>query len=92
MPLTIMTSALPLAHPERLTTSWIGPVRSGVRWFGPASPRFHGTGDQLVAAVVRGRVETLPLVRVKVVGLLAACPRKVRLVVSLCDSLALNWT
>ena len=86
-----MTSALPLAHPGRLTISWITALRSGVRWFAPTWPAVHATGAQLVAAVVRGRVEMPPLAEPKFSGLSAAWPRRTRLVATLCDSLALNW-
>src|SRR4051812_23588666 len=47
VPVMIRASALPLAQPGRLTSSWAIAVRSGLRWFGPASPiSVQGGGDQ----------------------------------------------
>src|SRR5439155_201445 len=91
VPVTIMTSALPLAHPGRLTTSWITALRSGVRSFAEVSPELHATGAQPVAAVVRVRVETSPLVAPKAGGLSAACPWRTRLVATLWAVRAVNW-
>src|SRR2546422_11457428 len=87
----MIASALPLAQPGRFTISWSTALRSAVRWFAPTSPRVHATGAQLAEAVVRDLVETSPLEPEKVAALSAACPRIVRLVASLCDSLAANW-
>ena len=46
--------------------------RSGVCCATPASYLVQGAGNQLTEAVVRGRLEMLPVVEVKVGGLSAA--------------------
>src|SRR5262249_24224557 len=91
VPLTMIAIAFPLAPPGRLTISWITEPRSGVRWFAPASPATHGTGDHGVAAVVRGRAVTLNAEEPKEKALSEASAWNVRLVVTLCDSRAANW-
>ncbi len=92
VPVMMIASAFPLAQPGRLTTCWITLLRSGVRWFGPASPTsVHGAGDQFTAAAVRGRDEMSNAVVVNVPALSAACPCRTRFVGSLCTSSASNW-
>src|SRR5262245_16712430 len=83
--------ALPLTQLERLTISWITALRSGVRWSVPAWPVVHAFGTHATGAVVRGRVETLFEVVVKVGALSSACPLIVRLVAPLSVARAVNW-
>ena len=60
LPVMITVSALPGAHPGRLTTSWITDARFGVSWSGPEAPTgCHGGTGQATEAVVRGREEML---------------------------------
>src|SRR4051794_1591734 len=87
----MIASALPLAQPERVTTSCTMAPRSGVRWVAPASPWVHATGAQVRLADVRARDETLAVELVKVAALSAAWPRSTRFVTSLWDSFATNW-
>src|SRR5690349_24310874 len=86
-----MTSAWPLSHPSRLMTSWIAPLKSGVRWFGPTSPAFHATGTHVVAARVRGRDEMSPRAELNAGALSAASAWGLSDVATFCASLALNW-
>ena len=72
VPVTIMTSAFPLAHPVRFTISWITGASSGVRWLAPAWPAVHAAGAHAVDAVVRGRPEMFPFEPLKPDALSAA--------------------
>jgi len=65
------TMLLPLAHPGRLAISWTMAARLGESYTVPA---VHAEGVHCTAAVVRGRLEMLPMAVVKVVALPAACP------------------
>jgi hypothetical protein len=70
--LKTITRELPLAQPERFTISWTMAVRAGVRCF---LSTVQAPGDQVTAALVRGREEMFALVFLKVGALLLASPR-----------------
>ena len=72
VPVTITTSAFPLAHPGRLTISWMSAASSGVRWLAPTWPAAHAAGAQLAQADVRARVDMFPDPELKVAALSAA--------------------
>src|SRR5262245_42450343 len=93
----ISTSACPLAHPDRLTISWMIDARFGVLWSSPAAPTVAQTGTVVAGgaghateAAVPRRVEICPVE--KSGALSAACPWMVSTVVSDCTSFAVNWT
>jgi hypothetical protein len=79
VPVTIITSELPLVQPGRSTISLMTGARSGVRWLGPISfTTLQGGGDQPTLADVLGLWEMLRAALVKVGALSLACPAMVR--------------
>jgi hypothetical protein len=58
---------------RRSLISWTTAEMSEVHWSGPASPTvFHAGGAQDIVVAVRGRLDTSPALRMKVVGSSAA--------------------
>jgi hypothetical protein len=93
VPVMMTASALPLAHPGRLTISWTIAEMSADCCAGPAAPTVvHEGGLQATVAAVRARPETLPEALVKVGALSVACPARVRSVASVVASSTVNWT
>src|SRR5262245_36521284 len=93
VPDTMITIAFPVAQPGRATTSWRTPLRSGVRWSGPAIWSVgHGAGVHATDVVVRGREEMLKLAPRNVVALSAAWDATVRAAGSIDFSSVSNCT
>src|ERR671932_180386 len=92
LPVMMKARALPLVQPGRLTISCTKLARLGVRWSAPAAPIVvQAGGDQEAEALLRARVETLPVAVVKVAALSAACAFRVSVVASDCASSVANW-
>src|SRR5262245_13925752 len=93
VPVITRAIALPELQPERPTISCTMLARLGVRWLGPAWwTVVHAAGAQATVAVVRGRLETLPVVDANAVALSLAWPAIVSCVGVDVSSSAVNCT
>jgi hypothetical protein len=92
VPVTMIASALPLAHPGRPTISCSTAFSSGVCCPGPAAPTTdHDGGLHVAVAAVRGRDDTLPVAVVNAVALSAAVPASVSVGTPPSVSSTVNW-